>query len=202
MLKRVLHKEYPTNVVSRIVEKQFRLTLADGELYDNANVVVRNAFDIAEDWTNRNIVQSTITVSIDAFRSALSLNVMPVKTIVSIQFYNADDVLTTLENAKYNLVATNDVTTIEFFDIPILSKSQRIEKIIITLECGYDDYLIGDSASIPPNRLPGAIESAVQMLAGNMLEADGDVVIGRSISAMPTSAKNLLQPYRVHPYGR
>ena len=49
--------------------------------------------------------------------------------------------------------------------------------------------------------LPGSIEAAVALRAGTLCEADGDAVIGRSVSALPVTVERLLNPYRMTPYG-
>lgn len=57
----ILEHNYPTTVVDDIVTKHLRVQLSDGELYDNAVQCVRNAIDIAEDYTNRVLTPSMVS---------------------------------------------------------------------------------------------------------------------------------------------
>lgn len=200
---RVSTKEYPLAVINRIVTQQMRLTEDDAELYKNALRLLRAAFDIAESYTNRVIVKSVIEIGLPSINNLMELNVMPVCSIDSVKYIDSENSTKILDTTSYNLVASENRTRIEFFKLPNITTTQRLEKVVLTVTAGYDDYdnLFDVGCQKERYRLPGAIEAAVQLIAGTLFESDGDIVIGRLVSELPQSAKVLLQPYRVLPYG-
>lgn len=202
MLVEILSRIYPQGVVERIVEKQMRLTAADGELYDNANAVTLNAVDEAEQYTSRFICRTTARVAVSMLAPTMRLPLAPVRSVSKVEYYDESDTLVELPNDCYFLEADENQTILLFLNLPKLTTSLRTARAYITLDGGYDDYnYTAAPADLPLRRVPGLLESAIQMLAGTRLETDGDAVVGRSVSAMPTSATDLLNRYRILPYG-
>ena len=187
-------KVYPRQVIERIVGGQMRLVPEDGVLYENAVRNLYAAFDIAEQYTNRIIVRSVVTFAFDEFEPVLDIPTAPVLRIESLSYYEAD----------YRLIAAEHRTSLELFASPSLSARRRHGRVLVEALCGYSDYR--DTLSREPEDeggivLPGSIEAAVALRAGTLCEADGDAVIGRSVSALPVTVERLLNPYRMTPYG-
>lgn len=197
-------KVYPRQVIERIVGGQMRLVPEDGVLYENAVRNLYAAFDIAEQYTNRILVRSVVAFAFDRFESLLDLPTAPVLSIRSVKYFDADDSEQTLPSSSYELLASEHASALEFFTLPTLSARRRHGRVLVEALCGYSDYR--DTLSREPEDeggivLPGSIEAAVALRAGTLCEADGDAVIGRSVSALPVTVERLLNPYRMTPYG-
>ncbi len=197
-------KVYPRQVIERIVGGQMRLVPEDGVLYENAVRNLYAAFDIAEQYTNRIIVRSVVTFAFDEFEPVLDIPTAPVLRIESLSYYDTEDRLVKLGEADYRLIAAEHHTSLELFVSPSLSARRRHGRVLVEALCGYSDYR--DTLSREPEDeggivLPGSIEAAVALRAGTLCEADGDAVIGRSVSALPVTVERLLNPYRMTPYG-
>ena len=204
MTKNRKQKEYPRHVIDRIVATHMRLIPEDGELYDNAIRNVYAAFDIAEEHTNRIIVRSLVTFGLAEMMQVVDIPTAPVVSVNSVRYYDADDKLQRLAAEDYELIASEHSTTIEFLRMPRLSPLRRHNRILIDTTCGYSDYRCVEHREPKDENgivLPGNIEAAVQLTAGTLCEADGDAIIGRSVSTLPITAERLLNPYRMTPYG-
>lgn len=196
-------KVYPRQVIERIVGGQMRLVPEDGDLYENAVRNVYAAFDIAEQYTNRILVRSVVTFAFDRFVQLLDLLTAPVLRIRSVRYCDADDREQTLDPSLYQLLASEHTAALEFFTLPTLSARRRMARVRVEAICGYSDYR--DTLTREPEDdggiiLPGNIEAAVALRAGTLCEADGDAVIGRSVTALPVTVERLLNPYRMTPY--
>lgn len=204
MTKNRRNKEYPRRIIDRIAANQMRLTPEDGELYENAIRNIYAAFDIAEQYTNRIIVHCDVTFGLSELRMLVDIPTAPVAGIKAIRYYDADDVLQELSADNYQLLTSEHTTTIELYSIPRLSALRRMNRVLIDATCGYGDYRDVMNREPAPDGalpLPGNIEAAVQLMAGTLCEADGDAIIGRSVSSLPITAERLLNPYRISPYG-
>lgn len=204
MTKNRNKKEYPRHIIERIVATHMRLIPEDGELYENAIRNVYAAFDIAEEYTGRIIVRSRVTFGLAEMMQVVDIPTAPVLVVNSVKYYDADNKLQTLDADEYELIASEHSTTIEFLRMPRLSPIRRRNRVLIDTTCGYSDYRCVEHRQ-PEDEggivLPGNIEAAVQLTAGTLCEADGDAIIGRSVSTLPITAEHLLNPYRMTPYG-
>ncbi|MEG2612655.1 MAG: hypothetical protein RR971_04100 [Alistipes sp.] len=195
-------KSYPINTITRVVRNHMRLVAEDGELYSNALRCVKMAFDIAELYTNRIIVSCNATFGYNVFAHIVELPTAPISDIINISYYDSTDNLQILDAGSYKLSASENRSLVEFATLPDLSPNRTINRLLITAKCGYGDYLTldGDERdTLPP--LPGFIEAATQLLAGTLFDADGDVIIGRQVNALPITAQRLLNNYKLSPYG-
>jgi len=65
-----------------------------------------------------------------------------------------------------------------------------------------DDYTNRSlNTEFTSENLPPAIKAALLLILGTLFDNEADVVVGRSVAPLPVTAKTLLQPWRVHPYG-
>lgn len=128
------------------------------------------AFSIAETWTNRNIIPQTITGTFSVIDGKVYLSDIAGVTAVADSSGNPVVYSTSTDNAL--------LTTITLPD--------GYDQVIVTYNVGYDS-----------SSLPGAIHAAVLLILGNLYENEADVIVGRSVSQIPMSAKSLLMPYRL-----
>lgn len=193
-----LDRTYPVEVVSRILSDHFRLTPADGELYRHAQRCIYNAFDAAEQYTNRVLIPSTVRMSFDDVEDrVIELPTAPISRIVSVEYYGADDQAHVIDD--YLFVGDAGRAVIELPYTPQLSTKRRTARLVITAEAGYaDTSILGRSVEGYP--LPGTVEQAVSLMAGTFFDYQADNVAGGT-SEIPTSARYLLSPIRFAPYG-
>lgn len=193
----ILERSYPEQLIAEIIANHLRVAEVDGELFEHARMCVYNAFDAAEEYTNRVIVDSLVTFSFDTIEdSVIEMPSAPIREIVEVRYYGADDKWHTIEG--YDLVSNTRRALLDIRHIPALSSSRAIGRVEIDARCGFDD---GDARSASASHpLPGGIEQAVMLTAGTFFNFTEDNVHG-SVSELPTSAKSLLHPYRIYPYG-
>lgn len=196
----ILERFYPTEVIRSIVEKHLRVAESDGELYEHAKMCVINAFEAAEDYTNRVIISSLVEFRMDDIEDlVVELPSAPVSDI-TIRYLGADDEWHNVE--KFDLVSNNRRAFVELRELPPLSTTRSVGRVVIEAECGYRDYP-GDRTAQTDSSLiiPGAIEQAVALMSGTFFENIADNITGTITAELPTSAKALLYPYRRLPYG-
>lgn len=184
----ISNRTYPMTIVESIVTRHFRLSADDNELHEQAKRCVCNAFDIAEDYTNRIIVACDATMMLgEADEGVLRLPTAPVKTVKEVRYLANDGEWHTLATEDYELVG--DVRSAELEILKPISAT----RFRVVAECGFEDY--NDEEEKGDYALPGAIEQAVTLIAQTSL--DGEALSGTTELA----AHNMLNPWRIYPYG-
>ena len=191
---RLRSKQYPANLISYIVQKHLRVTTKDGELYDYAILCVKNAISAAEEYTNRCICQvdSRYECVSDGSRE-IELPIAPYREL-SVVFVDGVD-----HTDDAELYSTDKRAYVILPDAPAVGAKVGVAGLV-----GYRDIDvkgIGNTGEVElPYRIPGAIIQAIMLMAGTFFENSADVV-GGSVNELPMSAKSLLNPYRIYPYG-
>jgi hypothetical protein len=186
---------YPNNLIKQIVADHLRVTSHDGELYRHAIMCVKNALHVAEQYTNRVIVASEVEINIvsDGSRT-IELPTAPL-TIADVTYRGADGTWTSISIEELR----SDRRVI--IEIPEIPTGSRVK---ITGQAGYDDVNVY-SELLDENdsslEIPGPIIQAVMLMAGTFFEFTADTLSGTIPAELPTSAKSLLHPYRIYPYG-
>lgn len=198
----ILERHYPVQVIRSIVTNHLRVDESDAELFEHARMCVINAFEAAEDYTNRVIIESQVVIFLDDIEDrVIELPVAPVQDAEV--FYDGADgeehglpVIMTRTNSRR--------TIIELSEIPMLNQQMLTSRVRISAIAGFRDYA-GDRTQLSAEEqqyvLPGAIEQAVALMAGTFFENIADNITGTISAELPTSAKALLYPYRRLPYG-
>lgn len=140
----ILEHNYPTTVVDDIVAKHLRVQLSDGELYDNAVQCVRNAIDIAEDYCNRVLTPSTVSMSAGVEDGVAVMPTAPLREVQSVEVGGA--------TVDYRLVGNDKCAYIT--DLPA-----GVTSIDVVANVGYAD-----------GELPGGIYAAVAIIASSLFE--------------------------------
>lgn len=197
----ILERHYPVQVISSIVTNHLRVDESDAELFEHAKMCVINAFEAAEDYTNRVIIESQVEIFLDDIEDrVIELPVAPVRS--------AEGYYSGVDGGEYVLpvimAQTNSRRTIiELSEIPVLNQQMLTSRVRISVLAGFRDYA-GNRTQLSAEEqqyvLPGAIEQAVALMAGTFFENIADNTPG-SMTELPTSAKALLYPYRRLPYG-
>ena len=163
---------YPTRTVEGIVRNHLRVMPDDCELYDNAIRCVENAIDVASDYTNRVICPSTVIIEFEAEVSTIIP--LPTAPVCSVNYLHINGE----EVADFNVVSADKSVYLTISDTP----SGSTMAVRVEAEVGYT------------NNLPGAIYQAVAITATSFFEESAR-------GELPASAKSLLNPYRIYPYG-
>lgn len=168
---RVLRYSYPDRAINEILTNHLRV-IGDGmELHDDAIRCIKNAIDVASDYTNRVLCVSSVIMDFEAEVGAIiQLPTAPVSEVhhlyINGEEVGVDELESTNQSAFIKLSATPSGSTM----------AVRVEA-----ECGYGEDL------------PGAIYQAVSIIANSFFEKGAEAEI-------PSAAKSLLNPYRIYPY--
>lgn len=187
----VLDRVYPDGIISDIVSQHLRISEDAEVLYDNACMCVRNAFDVAEAYTNRIIVDTLATFKFESVDTRIELPTAPVKEVVEVRYRHVDGDWRTLDASTYQLVSSAHNAYLLIHD-ELAVTSMQGPCMEISVRCGYDED--GDYP------LPGSIRQAVMLMAGTFNSFEGDAQVG-SVAELPMSARYLLSHYRLFPYG-
>lgn len=188
----VNERYYPTDIIESIVSRHLRISVEDGILYEQARRCVCNAFDAAEDYTNRIIVSSMAEFTFDEVEDGIiSLPTAPIQQ-VKVLYLDDSGKWQEMGARDYELLVNSHVAKIR-----LLTDYGASRYKVVGL-CGFSDYSGEREATYA---LPGAIEQAVCLLAGTFFEFQADNLSGTITSELPMSAKALLNPWRIYPYG-
>jgi uncharacterized phiE125 gp8 family phage protein len=179
-------------VVADIVSNHLKVVDDGDELRSAAEQCVRDAFDMAEAYTNRRIIDTLATLTFHDIDTQMELPTSPIKEVVEVRYLGADNAWHTLSEDSYIVESNEQRATLELAVLPALSPNRKGSRFEISVRCGYDEE--GEHA------LPGTIRRAVALLAGTNFSFQGDTVVG-SVAELPMCARNLLNSYRIYPYG-
>lgn len=184
----ISNRTYPMAIVESIITRHFHLSGDDHELYEQAKRCVCTAFDIAEDYTNRIIVACDATFALgEAEEDVLRLPTAPVKEVKEVRYLASDGEWHTLTAEDYELSC--DIRSAELELLTPISAT----RFKVAAACGFEDY--NDEEDKSDYALPGAIEQAVTLIAQTAL--DGGALSG----VIEQAVHNMLNPWRIYPYG-
>lgn len=174
-----LSRDYLQETIDKIVTTHLRVQVADGDLYTSAVQCVKSAFDTAEAYTNRLICPSAVVMemTIDT-TSMVELPTAPVTEVTKV------------------MINGSEVKGVE-----VISNAQRAVVVLPSAPTGETMHVVVEAlVGYSEETLPGTIYQAVALMAGTFFEFTADNNVG-SVSELPTSAKSLLNLYRIYPYG-
>lgn len=170
---RVLSYSYPVGVIDEILTNHLRVFDNDQELRDDAIRCIKNAIDVASDYTNRVLCESSVIMDFEAEVGAIiQLPTAPVSEVHHL-YINGEEVGVGVDE----LESTNHSASIKLSATP----SGSTMAVRVEAECGYGEDL------------PGAIYQAVSIIASSFFEKGAE-------AEMPSAAKSLLNSYRIYPY--
>ena len=163
----------------------------DDTLIASLIVAARNK---VEEYTGRRLMIQTITEKLDTFPSVtipnpdaiLTLSVLPLRSVTSIQYKDTAGASQTFASSNYIVDTTSEPPRIGLAygsDWPELY--DEIDAVTITYLVGYDDA----------DAVPDAIKSAMYLMIGQMYETRTNTV-----KKLPSHAEWLLNEYRVRSF--
>ena len=187
----ILERTYPASVVADIVSNHLKVVDVADELHAQAEQCVKDAFDMAEDYTNRRIIDTLATIGFHDIDALMELPTSPIKEVVEVRYLGSDEAWHTLAESSYIVESNAQRATLELRELPALSTTRKGSRFEVSVRCGYDEE--GEHA------LPGGIRRAVALIAGNNYNYQGDAVVG-TIAELPMCSRHMLNAYRVYPY--
>jgi uncharacterized phiE125 gp8 family phage protein len=107
---------------------------------------VRGITGFAENYLQRALITQTRRVTLDGFPDSIQLDGSPVQAIVSIQFYDVDNILRTLDPADYLLDNVSEPGyVVPDIDCAWPEAYDRVNAVMVDYLCGYGD----SEASVP-----------------------------------------------------
>ena len=112
-------------------------------------------------------------------------------SISTVEYYNGDGVLTTVDSSKYRLINKND----KGYLLPAIQEEWPTDVVY-----GDPDVVrIQYNTGLIPSEVPASIKSAILLIAASMFENRENEVVGQGIAILKPiiAAKDLLHPYKV-----
>ena len=189
------------NLIKRIVRDHLRVTSLDDELYRNAMQCVKSALHAAEQYTNRVIISSDVAIRLFKFDGGvLELPTAPIE-VNGVALYDFEG----SEIPMFHEVIRSEKRAIVRITEPITFESASSgPKVVIHGQAGYYDEeydVFSEDEDGGSYSMPGAIVQAVILIASMFFESSADTLGGNNSAELPASAKALLHPYRIYPYG-
>lgn len=190
------------NLIKRIVRDHLRVTSLDDELYRNAMQCVKSALHAAEQYTNRVIISSDVAIRLFEFDGGvIELPTAPIE-VNGVALYDFEGSEIPMDHE----VIRSEKRAIVRITEPITFESASSgPKVVIYGQAGYYDEeydVLSESEQDGGSySMPGAIVQAVILIASMFFESSADTLGGNNSAELPASAKALLHPYRIYPYG-
>lgn len=141
---------------------------------------IQSAVDYAERYTGRQLMPAVWELQMSTFYSYLKISKAPFISLISIKYYDADNVLRTLVADTDFVVCSSDPAIIQFKTEFVLY--DRPDALQIRFNAGY-----ANAAAVP-----ALIKSAIILMSGKMYDNPID-----SVENLPKASTNLLRQYRL-----
>lgn len=172
-----------------LAEVKARLSIND--TLDDADITahITAAREAAESYTGLALIDTEIELALDAFPSEIALPIMPVSSITSVTYQDADNVTQALAASDYvfddyspihRIVPASGVDWPDTYD--------TINAVRVKFTAGY-----GAAGS----DVPEAIRNALLIAVGHWIRFQAEAESGVGPTRMPMQFFDLLNPYRI-----
>lgn len=159
------------------------------------DLLIADATQFCENYTKRDLINKTYIAYLDFFPyysdEGIEIARSKLQSITSIQYYNTDGVLTTLDAGEYSFTKSNDFSSIYLTPTssgwPDLQQGRR-QAIQITFVAGYGAF----SSSVPSNLIMGVLQHVTAMY-----QARGDAGDGGYDECLPKTSEKIYNQYRI-----
>jgi len=184
------------------VKEHLRITFNDEDSYIQGLIVTARA--MCENHCNRSIVQQEILMVLDSFPDSgcgndgvIYLKRSPVQEVLSVQYYDSDNALQTLNSDQYYL----DLASRQARIVPVDSWPAVLEKpnaVHISYVAGVIEN--SDNSSFVPNLevgqfVPPGLSHAVKLLVEHLYSNRSPVVSSAAPKEIPFSVTAILSPF-------
>jgi len=176
-----------------MVKTYLRITqdnTCEDELLNNLISTARQCF---EGFTRRTLIETTFKTYRDIWESIYELRRSPLVSITSVQYYDVDNVLQTVDSANYYNTDEEFYSKLIFnnnFDFPTLY--EREQAVLITFKAGYADTI---------DKVPAKIKTALLEHIMAMYENRGDCEGVFCQNLLPNTAKMVYNQYKIEEIG-
>lgn len=157
---------------------------------DLVNDYIAAARAMAEQFTDRIIVQRELELRATAFAKYMTLPVAPVVSIDSIAYTDTDGASQTLSASDYVVDLNREPAQLYIEDPPDIEDDSRI---VFTVTAGYRS----NNSPADADLIPQTIKQAILMLVGHFYENREAVSADYQAAQVPMAFKDLLWPYRM-----
>jgi uncharacterized phiE125 gp8 family phage protein len=133
---------------------------------------------------DRRFITQTWRQDFDGFERCLRLPLVPVASIASVKYDDADSVEQTVNSANYALLADESGAYVRFADGYSFPTTDGIDPTVRVA------YVVGEAAA------EAAIKRAILMLVRHWFDNPSAVQVGQPAQAMPMAVEALIGPYR------
>lgn len=144
------------------------------------------ATDYAQNFTGRVFIEQTWELILDEFHAEIKIPYPPLMSVLSIRYYDAAGIDSTLAAENYTVDAISQPGWIVPSSAGWPNTLEAINTVRIQFKAGYD---LG---------VPDSIRSAIFMMIGTLYANRETVIVGQGASVIPWSAEQLLRPYRIY----
>lgn len=150
---------------------------------------IKAATEWVESYTDRGLLPQTHRYTLSELPTRWWLPMAaPLKTLTSVQYYNASNALTTWSSANYLTPASHQPAMVEVLSTASLpTLYDRSDAVIVTYDVGWDTA----------RDVPAPLVQAVQMLATHWYENREGVLVGTISKEIEFGVTALCAPYRV-----
>jgi uncharacterized phiE125 gp8 family phage protein len=177
-------------ITNSLAEAQLRLT-NDSAIFENLQVYIQSARWVFENNTGILLNSQTWKLVLDEFPSSsfISLYKSPITSITSVQYYDEDDTLQTLDSSLYWTELTRIPACITIKDSWPSTMSGRPGSVIVNFACGYAE-----------GECPNDIVNALLLLMTNYYEnrQEGVIMPGVSSVEVPKGFEYVLRNYKIY----
>ncbi|MAF43063.1 MAG: hypothetical protein CMI54_02680 [Parcubacteria group bacterium] len=145
---------------------------------------------LAEEYTHRAFISQTLIFQMDAIPShgVIDLPKAPLQSVTTFQYVDSDGNTQTWGSSNYRVDTVMEPGRVTAaYDVSWPTVRAVTGAVTITYVAGYGSTR---------NDIPEGIRLAIMLMVSDLYENGSDVVIGASVSNLPTTSKTLLNPYR------
>lgn len=159
-----------------------------------------NALPISLDQAKRHLrvgdLESDDTLILEDLEMAVSI----AETYANRRFFpqTLTDTISPIDGKIYlsDIASVNAVTDSEGNEVAFTASTSAL-LTTVSVDATLDSVIIEYSVGYTSETLPGAVRAAILLILGTLYDNEADVVVGRSVSQIPMTAKSLLMPYRI-----
>jgi uncharacterized phiE125 gp8 family phage protein len=174
---------YPVTLAE--AKAQCRIDGNDDDTYLTA--LIAAATDYVQEYTGRSLVAQTWELHLDAFSCSIRLARGPVSSVSSVQYYDDDDVLQTIDIANYSVDLVSEpqwIVPVSGYSWP--TPATGINNVLITFVAGY-------------STIPDAIRLAILLLIATWYDQRAGTS-DKPITETPHAVAALLANYRLYAF--
>ncbi|MDP2335926.1 MAG: phage head-tail connector protein [Bacteroidota bacterium] len=177
-------EQVPLETLKEHLRLPLSYTAEDGML----NIYLNAAAKVAEDRTNRQLLESTWTFKCDRFPEKFVINKTPLIAVDSIKYTDGTGLEQTLNASQYIVNAQAEPFEITpAYGLSWPTTRLQANAVAVTFRAGY----------ISAEEIPSNIIAGMLLIVDDLFKNRGSIVIGRLVSNIPMTAESLFSTERV-----